>query len=196
MKKLFAFLAAVCVSTGAVYAAGGDPSESGVPTSPLKIWSSGVGGGLLYSLNDDLKGTPGKSLGEVVWMNSFDFTDNFALFADVNWYMADSGAANFGVDLGGDCMLSDGRVKPFVGLGIGARYYDKLNGIEGKDGGTMGGSALVRVGVALELTETIEVRVRVPFQFAVIGEVNDMRVGAEVGVMFFSNFRNIRKLGY
>jgi len=196
MKKLFSCLAAVCVLTGAAHAAGGDPSESGISTSPLKIWSAGVGGGLLYSLNDSLKGTPGKSLGEVFWMNSFDFTDNFSLFADINWYMTDSGAANFGIDLGGDYMFSDGRVKPFLGAGIGARYYDKLSDTEGKSGGTIGGGALVRVGVALELTETIEVRVRVPFQFAVIGDVNDMRVGAEVGVMFFSNLRNVRKLGY
>jgi len=191
MKKLFACLAAVCVLAGAGFAAGGDPSESGIPTSPLKIWGAGVGGGLLYSFSDEVKDSCGQSFGEFIWMNSFDFTENFALFADINWYIGES-AKNFGIDLGGDYMLSSGRVKPFLGAGVGARYYD----MGGDTGGRLGGAVIARVGVALELTNTVEVRLRVPFHFALIDEVKDMRVGAEVGVMFFSNLRNIKSIDY
>ncbi|MDR2591877.1 MAG: hypothetical protein LBC59_03625 [Chitinispirillales bacterium] len=191
MKKLCVCLAAVCVFAGAGFAAGGDPTESGIPTSPLKIWSTGVGGGLLYTLSDEIKDSCGQSFGEVIWLNSFDFTDNFALFADISWYIGES-MTNFGLDLGGDFMLSSGRVKPFLGVGVGARYYD----LGGTSGGTVGGGALVRLGMALELTNTVEVRVRAPFQFALINDMKDMRVGVEVGVVFFSNLRNIKRMEY
>ncbi|GBU20936.1 hypothetical protein R80B4_00823 [Fibrobacteres bacterium R8-0-B4] len=191
MKKYVACLAAVCVFAGAGFAAGGDPSESGISTSPLKIWSTGVGGGLLYSLSDEIKDSCGQSFGEVVWLNSFDFTENFALFADVNWYIGES-LKNFGLDLGGDYVFSPGRVKPFLGVGVGARYYD----MGGESGGSFGGAGIVRVGVTLELTNTVEVKLRVPFHFALIDEAKDMRIGAEVGVMFFSSLRNIKRIDY
>jgi len=191
MKKSLVCFAAFCVLAGVANVFGGDPSESGVPTSPLKIWSTGMGGGLLYSLSDEIKDSCGASFGEIVWMNSFDFTENFALFADINWYVGDK-TGNFGIDLGGDYMFLPGRVKPFLGAGIGARYYD----FGGETGGVLGGAALARLGVALELTNTIDVKVRVPFQFALINEVKDIRVGFEVGVMFFSSMRKIRQIDY
>jgi len=191
MKKSLVCLAAVCVLAGGAFAAGGDPSESGISTSPLKIWSTGVGGGLLYTLSDDMKTVYGQSFGEVVWLNSFDFTENFALAADISWYIGEN-ATNFGLDLGGDYVFSQGRVKPFAGAGFGVRYYDEV----GKTESVVGGGALVRVGLALELTNTVEVKVRVPFHFALIDEIKDMRVGVEIGVMFFSNLRNVKSIDY
>jgi len=194
MKKLFVCLAAVsCVLTGAANAFGGSASESGIPTSPLKIYSFGVAGGGLYALNEDFKDTCGQAFGKVVLMNSFDFTENFALFADINWYAGNS-LLNFGIDLGGDYYLSSQRVKPFIGAGIGAHYFDRN---EAKDdfGAAFGVSATAHVGIALELTKTVDVRVRVPYHI-VVDKTKDMGIGVDVGVLFFSNLRNVKSIDY
>jgi len=186
MKKLFVGLAAVCVLAGGAFGAGSDPSESGIATSPLKIYSLGLGGGGIYSLNGG-----GGTFGKVIWLNSFDFTESFTLFADVNWYIGENGLANFGIDLGGDYkFLPYERVSPFFGAGVGARYFDAD---EFSD--AFGVSLTARVGVVLKLTNTIDVKVRVPFHF-VINDAKDMGIGAEVGVMFFSNLRNVKSIDY
>jgi hypothetical protein len=187
MKKLFACLAAVCVLTGGAFAAGGDESEVGVSTSPLKIWSSGVGGGLLYSIKGDSVG----SLGKVIWLNSFDFTENFALFADVDWYIGDN-LGNFGLDLGGEySFLSYTRTSPFLGVGVGAHYFDRRDA-----DGDFGASVIVRAGIALKLTNTVDVKVRVPFHYYVMNDFRDIGVGVEVGVLFFSSLRGVKSLDY
>jgi len=182
--------------TGAAFAA-----VDGVSTSPLKIYSVGIGGGGFYSLSDSLKEASG-AFGKVVWMNSFDFTENFALFADINWYIGNS-LNNFGLDLGGDYKFASvPRIIPFLGAGVGAHYFDKESGT-GSGGGSasdefskaFGVSLTARVGVALELTETVDVRVRVPFHF-VLNDTQDMGIGVEVGVMFYSSLRGVKKLNY
>ncbi|MDR2693632.1 MAG: hypothetical protein LBB74_05390 [Chitinispirillales bacterium] len=194
MKKVFACLAAVCVLAGAGFAAGGDPSESGIPTSPLKIWGSGVALGGFYPLSDVLKDSCGEFFGKVTWMNSFDFTENFALFLDINWYVDKDmeNLKNFGVDAGGDYAFSpESRVSPFLGGGVGMHYFGKKN----KNEALAGLSLTARPGVALKLTGTVEVRVMAPFHF-VLSETKDMGVGVQVGAMFFSNLRNIRSIDY
>ncbi len=191
MKKAFVCLTAVCVLTGT--ALGGNVSESGIPTSPLKIYSFGVAGGGLYALNDEFIDSCGQAFGKVVLMNSFDFTENFALFADINWYAGNS-LLNFGIDLGGDYYLSSQRVKPFIGAGIGAHYFDR-NSAKDDFGAAFGVSATAHIGIALELTNTVDVRFRVPYHY-VVDKTKDMGIGVDVGVLFFSNLRNIKSMDY
>lgn len=193
MRKIGVCLAMVCLFTGAVFADG-----DGVSTSPLKIWSTGIGGGGIYPLNDSFNG--GQPFGKVVWLNSFDFNvvDGLALFADISWYIAENSLTNFGGDVGVDYrFIPDSRVIPFLGLGVGGQYFykdeDKAAGVEG--GGTFGLSLTARVGVALALTKTTDVIVRVPFNY-IVNDNNDMGVGAEVGVMFYSRFRGVKQLDY
>jgi len=188
MKKLFVCLAAVGVLTGSAFAAGGDPSEAGIPTSPLRIWSTGVGGGILYPLNDDFKAEcEDAALGKIIWTNSFDFTDHVSLFADVNWYVGNKGIV--GLDLGLDyTILPYDRVKPFLGVGGGVDYF-----YEGD--GDIGGTATGRVGVTLELTNTVDVKVRVPFN-AVFAQKTYMGIGVDVCVLFYSSLRNVKSINY
>jgi hypothetical protein len=181
MRKALVSLAAVCLLSGAVFAGGVD----GVSTSPLRIWGTGFGGGGFFPLSDS-----GKTLGKVIWMNSFDFTENVALFADINWYLSDTSLVNLGIELGLDYVfLADTRVSPFLGAGGEAGYFDKGLG--------MAGGGFVRAGVALKLTNTVDVKVRVPFHVMVGGDSKkDFGVGIEVGAMFYSRLRGVRQLNY
>jgi hypothetical protein len=196
MKKLFVGLAAVCVLAGGAFAAGSDPSESGISTSPLKIWSTGVGGGLLYSFKG---GHDPEAFGKVMWLNSFDFTESVALFADVDWYIGND-LVNFGIDLGGDySFLPFSRVSPFLGAGFGAHYFDVKVVEDGSDTemrGDFGGAVIVRAGVTLKLTNTVDVKVRVPFRYYVMNDYRDFGVGFEVGALFFSRLRNVKSIDY
>jgi hypothetical protein len=198
MKKLFVGLAAVCVLAGGAFAAGGDPSESGISTSPLKIWSTGVGGGLLYSCKGD-GGIQTTTYGKVMWLNSFDFTEGVALFADVDWYIGND-LLNFGLDLGGDySFLPFSRVSPFLGAGFGAHYFD-IKVVEDfgdtEMRGDFGGAVIVRAGVTLKLTNTVDVKVRVPFRYYLMNDYRDFGVGMEIGVLFFSRLRGVKSIDY
>jgi hypothetical protein len=195
MKKLFACLAAVCVLTGGAFAAGGDASEAGVSNSPLKIWSSGIGFGGLFPLSDPLDSC-GKFFGKVVWLNSFDFTEHFALSLDFNYYinMDFDSWSSFGVDAGGDYNFSpDSRVSPFLGGGVGVQYFDGKK--RDSEDAVAGLSLTVHPGIALKVTKTADVKVRVPFHL-IIGESMNMGIGLDVGVVFFSRLRNVKSLDY
>jgi hypothetical protein len=194
MKKIFAVLIVAAVAGGA-FAAGGDASERGVPTSPLKIYSGGFSGGAMYSLNDEFSTSIGGNvLGKLAFMNSWEFVPDVALFGDVNWYVGDGSLLNFGLDLGCDYYLSQSRIKPFVGVGVGALYFD----LEGVDdfGSKFGLSLTGHAGFALEMTETVQVRFRVPYHFVIAGDKQYHGVGVDVGVMFMSKLRNVRQLNY
>jgi hypothetical protein len=193
MKKIFAVLIAAAISGGA-FAAGGDASEGGVPTAPLKIYSGGFAGGAMYSLNDEFTASIGGDVvGKLTIMNSWEFVPDVALFGDVNWYIGDVGLLNFGLDLGCDYYLSQSRFKPFVGVGVGAHYFDQ----EDVDdfGSKFGVSFTGHAGFALEMTETVHVRFRVPYHF-VASAKQYHGVGVDVGVMFLSNLRKVRQLHY
>lgn len=201
MKKIFAVLIAAAVAGGA-FAAGGDASERGVPTSPLKIYSGGLAGGFVNALNGDFKaaiggdsGDAGSILAKLTFTNSWEFVPGISLFCDVSWYFPGSNKLNFGGDLGVDYYLSQSRFSPFVGVGGGVHYFDR----KGVDdfGEEFGGSFTGHAGFALEMTETVQVRFRVPYHFVIMGGGKQYHgVGVDVGVMFMSKLRNVRQLHY
>jgi hypothetical protein len=177
---MFVCVAAVCLFAGAAFAGG-----EGVSTSPLRIWGTGAGVGGFLPLSES-----GKALGKLSWMNSFDFTENVAFLADINWYISDSSFVNFGIELGVDyAFLADSRVSPFLGAGVEAGYFDSRSG--------MAFGAFAHAGLALKLTNTVDIKVRVPFNFIAYGdEKKELGVGFEVGVVFYSSLRNVRQLNY
>jgi hypothetical protein len=195
MKQMIVYFAAVClIAFGGAFAAGGDASEGGVSVSPLKIYSGGLGGGFFYPVSDGFKAECGEVFGKVTWMNAFDFTENVALFADINWY-AGNEAANFGVDLGVDYVFAAGsRVKPLLGAGAGAHYFYR-DGAKEEFGKAFGASVTAHLGIALELTESVQVKIRAPFH-AIVAQSADLGAGVDIGIMFINSLRKVRKLDY
>ncbi|MBN1128152.1 MAG: hypothetical protein JXA71_04165 [Chitinispirillaceae bacterium] len=184
-KKITAVSAVLgmCLSTWAA-----DPSEKGVPTSPLTIYSGGFGVGASHPLNDELKAQQSNFL-KLTLANTVFFKDNVAVFIDADWFLPGS---NFGADLGFDFMIrSSGTFRPFIGAGIGAQYFDKGNDF----GDDFGPSGTVHLGLVLDLSDHVQMRVRVPYHL-VGSETPDHLIGLEVGFLFSNKFRRVKKLDY
>ena len=171
----------------AVLAAADDPSEKGVPTSPLTIYSGGLGAGAFLSLNEELKRESNEFL-KLSFINSIYFKDYLSLFIDINWFGPGS---NFGADLGMDFLLADSDFKPFMGMGVGAQYFDK----KGDFGDNFGPMVTLRLGFLLDVTDRLQVRLCVPYYF-VANETRDNTAGMEIGLLFSDRFRKVRKLNY
>jgi outer membrane protein W len=165
-----------------------DPSEKGVPTSPLTIYSGGFGVGASHPLNDELKAEQSNYL-KLSLVNTVFFKDNIAVFFDADWFAP---GGNFGADLGFDFVIANsGGFRPFIGAGIGAHYFDKGNDF----GDDFGPSGTAHIGFALDLSDRVQMRVRVPYHL-VGGETQDHLIGLDVGFLFSNKFRNVKKLDY
>jgi hypothetical protein len=166
----------------------GDPSEKGVPTSPLTIYSGGFGVGASHALNDELKAVQTNFL-KLTFANTVFFKDNVAVFFDADWFLPGN---NFGADLGFDFMIvNTGAFRPFIGAGLGAHYFDKGNDF----GDDFGPSGTAHVGFTIDLSDRVQMRVRVPYHL-VAGETLDHLIGLEAGFLFSNKFRHVKKLDY
>jgi hypothetical protein len=166
----------------------GDPSEKGVPTSPLRIYSGGLCAGGVQALNKKLQDEQ-KNYLKLSFQNSWSFGKHGAVFFDINWFLP---GINPGADIGFDFIPVTGSFRPFIGAGIGGHYFDKSIG---KFGDKFGPSATVHAGFSLDLTDRAQVRVRVPY-YIVGNETNDQVAGVEVGFLFSGRFKHGRKLNY
>jgi len=186
VKKLISAGAlALALASQSVWAE--DPSEKGVPTSPLAIYSVGIGAGAVKSLNDSLSAEK-NMLVKITVMNNFYFRNNMSMFLDIDWF----GPGNsYGADLGFDFIPFEGDFRSFIGAGVGAHYIDK----SGKFGDNFGPSATVHLGFLVDITETVQLKVRVPFH-VVFNETMDNGVGLDIGMMFGSKWRHVKKLDY
>ncbi|MFC1584636.1 hypothetical protein ACFL5V_03710 [Fibrobacterota bacterium] len=165
-----------------------DPSEKGVPTSPLTVYSGGIGGGAAFSLNDELS-RESEQFFKLSFINSMRYKENLNLFMDVDWFIPGN---NYGVDFGIDYLLSSSEFSPFLGMGVGAHYFDK----EGADfGENVGASATVHLGFLLDLSDALQIRVRVPYHFTA-NDARDQAIGLDIGFLFSDRFRHIKKLNY
>jgi hypothetical protein len=163
----------------------GDPSEKGVPTSPLTIYSGGFGVGASRGLNDELKDNYLK----LTLANTVFFRDNVAVFFDADWFLPGS---NFGADLGFDFMLtSKGDFRPFIGAGVGAHYFDKGNDFSDD----FGPSGTAHIGFTLDLSDRVQMRVRVPYHLVGSATPGHL-IGLEAGFLFSNKFRRVKKLDY
>jgi hypothetical protein len=172
-----------CCSTMAT-----DPSESGVATSPLAVYSGGAAIGVVRSLNDTLK-LESKNFFKLSFSNDIYLTDYKHLFFDVDWLAP---RANFGIDVGVDYLLSKSAVRPFLGAGIGVRYFDK-NGYAFGD--NFGPSATLHAGCMVDLSKTMQLRIRAPFH-AVLNQTRDIGAGLDIGLLFSKPYRHVRQLDY
>ncbi|MBN2188736.1 MAG: hypothetical protein JW699_04720 [Chitinispirillaceae bacterium] len=166
----------------------GDPSEKGVPLSPLRIYSGGLSAGGVQALTKDLQDEQ-KNYLKLSLQNSWSFRKHGAVFFDINWFLP---GINPGLDIGFDIIPFTGAFRPLIGAGIGGHYFDKSTG---KFGDKFGPSATVHAGFSLDLTDRAAVRVRVPYYF-VGNESEDQLAGVEVGFMFSPRFKHVKKLNY
>jgi hypothetical protein len=172
----------------AVTAAAADNSEKGVPTSPLAIWSWGVGAGAVKAGNEELSAMSDNFL-KLSIINTVYISDHINLFCDANWF---GPGRSFGADLGADLMLSSAGLRPFVGLGMGALYFDKT---PENFGDNFGPSITGHLGFVLEVTQSLQMQARIPVH-VVANKTRDMTAGVEIGLLFSSPFRHVKKLNY
>ena len=164
-----------------------DPTEADVPTSPLAVYSGGAAIGVIRSINDTLK-MESRNFFKLSFTNDIYLTDIKHLFVDIDWLAP---RANFGMDVGVDYLLP-GRFRPFFGAGVGVRYFDKARY---KFGDNFGPSATLHAGVLIELSKTVQLRVRAPFH-GVLNRTSDMGAGLDIGLIFSKPYRKVRELDY
>ena len=184
--KQRAILAVILMICGAAMAT--DPSESGVPTSPLAIYSGGIGIGVIQSINRELK-LESRNFFKLSFINDICLTDRKHLFIDVDWMAP---GANFGTDIGFDYSLSTSRFRPFVGAGVGIRLFDKKGYSFGDN---FGPSATLHAGAIIELSKTVQLRMRLPFH-AALNETHDGGAGLDIGLLFSKPYRHVKQLHY
>jgi opacity protein-like surface antigen len=186
MKRLLTLIMVLLLTAGSAY--GADSSESGIPTSPLKIYSGGFATGALMSLNKELRDDVSRQFFRVSFANLFSVRDNVGMFLDVDLlFPALSGGANLGVDIN----LAQGEFRPFVGIGGGAHFIDRDESF----GNNFGPSFTAHGGFALDLTENVAVRMRLPYHI-IFNERRDHVFGADFGFLFSSKYKKVRKLDY
>ena len=168
-------------------AATADQSEEGVPVSPLKIYSGGIGCGAVHSINEELKQTSTNFLRLSV-VNTFSIRDHLALFLDVDWMLPGS---NFGADFGLDAVFSRSDFRPFAGIGAGGRYIDRNHDF----GNNFGPSITVHAGCTMDLADNVALRVRLPYHL-IVSDSYDHMAGLECAFLFSSRFKKVGKLNY
>jgi hypothetical protein len=184
LRKAIALTALVGM-TAMVWAT--DPSEKGVTVSPLRIYSGGICAGAVQSLSKDLKEVHNSYL-KLSFQNAMYVKENLGVFCDINWFLP---GINPGADLGFDIFPITGSFRPFIGAGVGAQYFDRSK----KFGDNIGPSGTVHIGFGLDLTDRVQMRVRVPYHI-VLNNKNDQAAGVEVGFLFSGRFKNVKKLNY
>jgi hypothetical protein len=186
MKRILSITALLSVAMIIVVWAE-DPTEKGVPTSPLTIYSGGFGVGASQAISKELIDKQNSFL-KLSLQNAVYFKQNMAVFFDLDWFGLGN---NYGADLGVDFIPVTGSFRPFIGGGVGAHYFDKSD----KFGDNIGPSATLHAGFALVLTNRVQMRARVPYHVA-LNQRNDQCAGVEVGFLFSGRFKHIKKLNY
>jgi len=186
MKTVFILLTTCSLFFHSAFSA--DPSEEGVKTTPVNVYSGGIGGGSFFALNEQLQDESEQYL-KLSFINSIYLHKSINLFIDVDWFIPGS---NFGTDLGFDLMLSRSDFIPFIGIGTGAHIFNKAGNEFGED---FGSSATAHLGFLLDLSDRLQIRIRVPYKI-VFNADKDQGVGLELGFLFSDKFRRIKKLNY
>jgi hypothetical protein len=185
MKKMGCFLLLLAFVQTAFAA---DPSEEGVPTSPLTVYCGGISGGAFFALNEELSEESEQFL-RLSFINTILIKEKANLFIDVDWFAPGN---NYGASLGFDFVLSRSQFQPLIGAGIGAHLFNKTGNEFGED---FGASATAHLGFLLDLTERVLIQVRAPFHI-VFNADKDMGMGINIGFLFSDKFRRVGKLNY
>ncbi|MFC1584996.1 acyloxyacyl hydrolase [Fibrobacterota bacterium] len=157
-------------------------------TTPLSVYSGGLGGGAIFALSERLSDESEQYL-KLSFVNSLYLRENLNLFVDIDWFAP---GGNYGADLGFDFMFSRSDLRPFMGAGLGAHLFDK----KGRNfGENLGASATVHMGFLLDLTDRLQIRVRIPYHI-VFNADKDQGIGVDLGFLFSDKFRRVKKLNY
>ena len=186
MKRL---LIACTLLLGSTVAFCADSSEAGVKTSPLKIYGGGLAFGAVAAVNDELRNDVAEQFFKLTFSNTVYYREYINLFLDFDWFAP---GYNLGADMGIDFLFSKSEFKPFFGIGVGANYFDRENG---NFGDNIGPSATAHFGFSLDITESMQARFRIPFTVA-LNNYRDNTAGLEVGFIFSSPFKKVKKLNY
>lgn len=152
----------------------------------ISPYSGGITFGPFFALNQELRDQAQSQL-KLTFSNNVYFSEFASVFADVNYFLPDH---NLGLDLGFDVYLIQGPIAPFMGFGIGAHYFDKENQKFSDD---FGGSLTAHLGMAIDLTNSLRVRMRVPFHLVANKDL-DMGVGIDIGLDFSSQWSHIKTI--
>jgi len=185
--QILAFILPFFLTAGLSLGSGNDPSEAGVNTSPLHIYSGGVGAGAFFSINRKLH-DQNEQLLKITQTNLMNIKNNVGLFIDVDAYFPDF---SWGANLGFDFLLGSSGFRPFIGLGAGFNKFEKGRPF-GKE---IGASATAHIGFILGLTEAMKIRMRLPYTF-VTNDARDQLVGLDISFLWSSRFSHIKKLNY
>jgi hypothetical protein len=166
-------------------------AKDSVTISPLTTYSWGFSGGSAIPLNQDLK-DQSEAYGKLSFNNNWYLTDYTSLFLDGNWFLPGN---NFGGNLGVEFLAGDphyAKVRPLLGLGVGTQIFERDDKPFGKG---IGGSLNSHIGMLINASNSLQFRIRVPYQF-VLNSYQDHTIGVEIGVLFSSPWKHIRKLNY
>jgi len=180
--------AMIAVVLGCLRALAADPSEAGVPTSPLMIYSGGLSAGVASALNDSLKSRTPRFF-KLSFVNCVYLRENIDLFMDIDWFAP---GKNFGADMGIDVHPSLKTFVPFAGAGVGAHYFDWRHR---SFGDCVGPSVTAHAGFLFDVSGRLQIRVRVPGHIA-INTWNDRTLGVDIGFLLSDPLKKVKKLNY
>jgi hypothetical protein len=166
----------------------GDSTEAGVPTSALSTYSGGFGVGAFKAIDNQLQ-IENKQFLKLAFENTIYFRKYVGAFLDADAFLP---GTNFDANVGFDFIASSSDFRPFAGVGVGIGYFGKSGTSFNNN---FGPSATAHVGVAVDLSRSVEMRLRIPYQF-VGNKASDKVAGLEVGFLFSDKFKNTRKLDY
>jgi len=152
----------------------------------VSVYSGGISFGGMTMLNDTTD-RASNMYGTVGLNNRFTINDNFDIFADAELFGFTS--TNLAFSTGVDAMLGHGKVRPFVGVGAGVAWYDHGNKFE-TGAGMM---AKVQGGVQIDVLDNMGITFSVPFRYT-FNEFHDNSIGFQMGMLFFSPQRKIKKI--
>ncbi len=151
--------------------------------SPLAIYSLGLGAGALSRMNEDVA-FGDEQLAKLSFIQSVYVSDFVDFFIDADWLPVTTG---FGGLVGFEFMPSRAQFRPLLSVGLGAYHLD----VDGPLERGFGATGMVAGGFALDLSEEVQVRIRVPF-YITTNSVEDRLAGVDIGFLFSSPLRATR----
>lgn len=154
----------------------------------VSIYSGGISFGGQSMMNDSLK-RASNMYGTIGLNNRFALNDNFDIFADAE--ISGFSATTLAVYSGVNGIFGTKKVRPFVGAGAGVAWYDHGSLYEKGSGGGM--SVTVHGGVELDVRDNFGITFSVPYRYT-FNEFKDNSIGFQMGVLFFSPQKKIKKI--
>ncbi len=158
-------------------------AESG---ESISVYSGGVRLGTAVAVNSELSDSVSSTFIKVGHSSYWKMNDNFQVNLDLDWLGT---GTNFAVSVGTDYHFVTGKVRPYIGAGAGAAYFDHDDEI----GTGFGPSLKVQAGLALDLADNFGMIINLPYQF-IANSTNDQVVGLDLTFCWFGKYKNIKRI--